>query len=194
MKINMDKNLNNYTDEVVYDLINFLNQKMDSDKPFESWYSALEPRYGCSWMPTTKIGDLYENGQRIWYVGDGIDIDLVVLDNNKVLVIDTDNSDDYRIYFSFRLYSDADQYTIRAYEEDGKTNIEIEGKGEVSIHKDVETNLEISPDKKRIVDLVRPISFDQIIVKGYWKRDEPIYEDEKTHDKVKSKGRKTRKN
>ena len=79
IKKELNANVTEYLDEVVFDLLNFLNIKMDSEKEFETWYSDIE------YPHVTFMGNLYDEDQSIWLYGRDFGTEIFLLDSSLML-------------------------------------------------------------------------------------------------------------
>ena len=149
-------------DEVIFDLLNFLNQFKESNKYEETWYSTLE--YG----ENTDLYSLFDKEQKVSF---GMDHDyfcFLALDNNKLLLISF-LSDEYRTYFGFRLHANADNFEVEVKEDNNgiKTIIFTDGINREFLYENVaylSDNLPVG--KNKFTDLVKPISFEQLVERG----------------------------
>jgi hypothetical protein len=149
-------------DEVIFDLLNFLNQFMDSNKYEETWYSILE--YGDE----TYLSSLFDKDQKVCFGMDHDYLNFMVLDNNKLLLISC-LPDEYRTYFGYKLNANADNFEVEVKEDNNgiKTIIITDGTNREFLYENVaylSNNLPVG--KNKLVDLVRPISFEQLLERG----------------------------
>lgn len=158
MKYKMSHSLRDYSDNVVYDLLNFLNLKMDSVKDVETWYSDL------NYPNETKLYSLFDENQYLFF-GSGYDnISLMRLDNNKLLIIGY-FSDEYRTYFGFALHNNADKFDV-IIDKDKKTiKLNNDKEETISYPSISDFYLKRLPDEFRIINL-KPISLEQLFEKG----------------------------
>ena len=161
----LSRNVTEYLYEVVFDVLYFLNEKMDSNKEEETWYSDLEyPR-------RTSLGSLYDDDQYLWFYGLGQDVHIHLLDNNKLLLIYEENNDDgLRTFFDFSLISNASDYVLRTIKEkSGKLTFELnDKKGNMLRFPESDSYYPKEfPEEERVIGLIRPISFKQLYKRGH---------------------------
>lgn len=158
MKYEMSNKWWEYTDNVIYDLLNFLNLKMDSDKDAEIWYSDLD------YPDTTKLGSLFDEDQSLFFCNCDVNISLVRLDNNKLLIIGS-SSYEHRTYFVFALHNNADKFNIIINK--CKKSVELNNdKGEIFSYQSIYDNsLKRLPNKFRIINL-KSVSLEQLFERG----------------------------
>ena len=156
-----------YLDNVVFDLIYFLNEKMDSEEDKETWYSEL------NYPGLTFLGKLYDEDQVIWFSGARCDAQINLLDNNKLLLINSEGPDyDFNLgtYFGFALLSNASNYVLKTTKnEKNEITFELDDRnGNVFKYSECCSYYPKKfPKKTPITELLRPISFEQIYERGH---------------------------
>ena len=168
MKKELSMSGKDYTDSVAFQLLHFLNDKIDSPEEDKHGYSDLE------YPNQTQIHSFWDDSQAIgingreWGYGE-----IVWLDNNQLLIVidslpiwDMDNNS----YFNFSLLPNADKIILKKEKNSQDEDI-IElcnGEETVFIFDSVyEDEAECLPNNKKVVSLIEPTSFDQILDRGY---------------------------
>ena len=105
MKYNISVNNDDYNDEVIFDLLRFLNEKLYSKRNIESFCSDLD------YPMTSSIDLLFDKNQSISFCNLEYDISLKRIENNKLLVI-VSSSDEIRSFYGFTLLDNAKKFTI----------------------------------------------------------------------------------
>ncbi len=160
----LDEKANEFLDEAVYDVLNFLSYESDSKEDKSTWYSdASTP---CD--PSV----LYDKDQRIRVCGDDYDVDLLVLDNNKLLVInDTGFDDDCRRYFIwYVMHLNASDYVLKRIKgKDDKITIILDnGKGNTYTFTNVKKCIPEDLDEEVYISkIVRPVTYEQFYERGH---------------------------
>lgn len=176
MRYDIPNDSRNYKDEAIYDLIWYLNKNIDKEKDLGYSYTDLYQ------FDTTKLFTLFEDNQyfsteaQIYNNGKSYIYDYILLENNKLLIIETESPETNieRTSLFYFLITNADKYIIEtSRDQSGKINIEIKDQEGKKLHKFNETQyketLEI-PVKKRFNEILKPVSLEKLIEKGMKKK------------------------
>ncbi len=158
---------NQYHDDVVAILLNFLSTKMNSENEID---------HSCAYLDypgKTVLGSLYDCNQVISLSMGREDVDLLLLDNNKLLSICTENpdyEDNLKTYFSFYMYTSTSDLVLRVTKDDnGMMNITIANdRGVVvkcSCYKCSIPETAIG-NETPLTQLLRPVSLEQLYERG----------------------------
>ena len=158
MKYNISVNNADYKDEVIFDLLRFLNEKIDSKKNIESSYSDLD------YPMTSSINSLFDENQGISFCNFDSDISLRKIENNKLLII-ISSLDEIRSFYGFTLLDNANKFTISVNKQEKKIELSDGDKTSFTYSTILDSSLIELPNEIRIEKLPE-VSFSQLIERG----------------------------
>ena len=153
----MEKDYREYKDEVVFDLLNFLDQYGNSEDKKDTWYSEIP--HGSS----THLYDLFDKDQVISFSG----VIFSITDRNKLLMI-TSYADEFRTFFGFNLEKNANTFKFKYLtKKDGTKILRLTNDNGINIDL-LALNEKNKKMKKGVYlkDLVKPVSFEQLYERG----------------------------
>ena len=147
-----------YKDEVIYDLLFFVKEKINSDEDIATWYTDIDND------EDSKLDSLFDKDQSIFFYNKYGNLSIRKLENNKLLTI-TSTKDIYRTYYVMDLYSDADKFKINVDIDNGSVDLMNNKKQVYSYLLTSKESLENLPDNLKISDL-KPVSLEQLFERG----------------------------
>ena len=158
MKYNISINNNDYNDEVIFDLLRFLNKEIDSNRSIKSYYSDLD------YPMTSSINLLFDENQVISFCNFDSDISLRKIENNKLLII-IYSLDEHRTFYGFTLLNNANKFTISVNKQEKKIELSDGDKTSFTYSTILDSSLIELPNEIRIEKLPE-VSFSQLIERG----------------------------
>ena len=160
----LSKYTSDYQNSVVMGLLEFLNDKMDSEKTYEWAHEESEH------IEHATLDCMSKNDESICFYDrkTGYATSLLLLDNNKLLLFSDSEEDDYLMFTHyFKLFSDASDFTVRVEENDDKTSsIKFYKHGFKLEYPSVDhLNVKLE-DNTPIINYLKPVSFDELCERG----------------------------
>lgn len=157
-----------YKDEVVYDLLFFLQKNINSKEDVNTWYTDIDNQ------KLTSLNELFDKEQSLYFNNHFGSLSIRKLENNKLLTI-VSTTDKFRTYYVFDLYDNADKFNIKVNKIDGQIEINNGNKKEFTYALTSNNSLKKLQDKYEIKDL-STASLDQIFERS--KKEESITKNE----------------
>ena len=156
----MEFDNNEFKDDVVYNLINFLKLKGNNDEDMAFWYSDID------YSDVSNLYSLFDNEQALCFESKEADFLFLILENNKLLTIGRElpNEKLAQSIFCFTLQTNADQYIMKAKQERNGLALQlIDDNGKTIVYHPVyRTSMNKLPKKCSLTDIIKPISFEQL--------------------------------
>ena len=155
-----------YIDEYVFALISFLNERINSSNEVEFGYKRIESN------DDTSIKKLYNDNQCLSLESDDEYIDYLLLENNKLLRISHEKTNDPNIFssfVSFVLYKENEYILEINSRKKGIINVQILNKDNKKINDTEEylpTHINQLPKKINLKEIIKPITIEQLLKNG----------------------------
>ena len=166
MKTELSMYLTDYTDSVAFELLHFLNDKMESPEEERNSYAVL------NYPNRTNIYSFWDDSQSICINGVWGHSEIIWLDNDQLLIVIASLPiwDDDNRYFDFKLLPNAENIILKKKKKkQGKDDVELcIGKETLFTFESVsERDVAKLQNNMKITSLLTPTSFEQILEKGY---------------------------
>ena len=164
----MELDKSDFKDKVVYDLINFINLKGDSDKDLEMWRSTWDID------GETFLYQLFDDSECLRFYKYAEENCFVNIGNKKLLRISAVsamfnhrdiNHRFYPVYYNFALYNNISDIKV-LYEQNG--SIEITNGNNSLLFNPIDSLNRTKEDfvTNEIMKLIKPVSLEELIEKG----------------------------